>query len=398
MIAVAQARQLLQEHCQPFGQETISLFDAIERYSAEDIFAPIDMPNFTNSAMDGYALRYEDAAKKIPLYNEGEIQAGDTLLSAVDPEHCIQIFTGALIPPGVDTVVMQERVEIDGKNVIVKDENLKQGANIRLKGSQSKAGDLILKKGDQLTPSACGMLASFGIEKISVYKKPTIDILVTGNELMRPAEMGNQAQNIKAGKIFESNSYALSNVLKSMQLTDIRIRKGIDLEQDMMQKIGDGLRANVLIITGGISVGKYDLVKNILEKNGVEEVFHHVNQKPGKPFYFGKKGNTLVFGLPGNPGSVMNCFYIYVRHALAWAMGSSQKSTAGLQLRLSEDIDKKNNKTFFLKGKTNGDTIEFLDGQESYKMNAFAAANCLVEIPSEANHLPKGSLVDVHMI
>ena len=392
MIAVEEARALLKEHCQTFGEERVSLYGALERYSAEDIIAPIDMPSFDNSAMDGYALRYEDVAKNIPLYNEGEIQAGDTLLSQVDPEHCIQIFTGALIPPGVDTVVIQERIEVEGKNIIVKDENLKQGANIRLKGSQSKKGDIILKKGDKLSPATCGMLSSFGIEKVSVYKRPTIDILVTGNELMRPPEV------LKEGKIYESNSFALSNALKAMRLDDIRIRKGIDLEQDMMQKIGDGLQANVLMITGGISVGKYDLVKSTLEKNGVQEIFHHVNQKPGKPFYFGKKGNTLVFGLPGNPGSVMNCFYIYLRHALAWAMGSTKKSTATLQLKLPEEVNKKNKKTFFVKASTNGDTVEILDGQESYKMNAFAVANCLVEIPADVQHLPKGSLVDVHLI
>src|SRR5690606_9846917 len=140
----------------------------------------------------------------IPLYNEGEIKAGDTLLSAVDPEHCIQIFTGALIPPGVDTVVMQERIEVDGKKIMVKYEHLKLGANIRLQASQCKAGDIILKNGDKLTPSTCGMLASFGIDKISVFKKPTIDILVTGNELINPRDP------LKDGKIYESNSYAIA--------------------------------------------------------------------------------------------------------------------------------------------------------------------------------------------
>ncbi len=392
MITVAQARQLLQQHCHQFGEEKISLYEAMNRHSAEDIIAPIDMPSFTNSAMDGYALRHEDLAKNIPLYNEGEIKAGDTLLSEVDAEHCIQIFTGALIPAGVDTVVMQEHVKIDGKNILVNQADLKQGANIRLKGSQSKQGDAILKKGDKLTAATCGMLASFGIDKIAVHKRPSIDILVTGNELINPSE------NLRNGKIYESNSYALSTALKTMNLTDIRIRKAADLEQDMLQKVGDGLQANILLITGGISVGKYDIVKSTLEKLGVEEIFHNVHQKPGKPFYFGKKGQTLVFGLPGNPGSVMNCFYIYVRHALAWVMGSQQKSTANLKLKLQEDLTKNNSKTFFLKGKINGDTVEILDGQQSYKMNAFAVADCLVEIPGEANTLTKESLVDVHLI
>jgi len=392
MISVAQARELLKQHATTFGTQSVTLYKALGRYSAEDVFAPMDMPNFAQSAMDGYALRFEDIQKNIPLYNEGEIQAGDTLLSEVDPEHCIQIFTGALIPPGVDTVVMQERIEMDGKNILVKDENLKQGANVRPKGSQSKKGDLILKKGDALNPSSCGMLASFGIDKISVYKKPSIDILVTGNELKGAQE------SIKDGQIFESNSFALKTALNELQFDDIRITKAIDLEQDTHQKIADGLKADVLLITGGISVGKYDLVHAALEKNGVEQIFHTVNQKPGKPLYFGKKGATLVFGLPGNPGSVMNCFYIYVRHALGWAMGSTQKGDAKLRLKLLEEINKKNQKTFFVKGRIKGDSVEILDGQESYKMNAFAKADCLIEIPEDKQLLYSDELVDVHLI
>jgi len=392
MISANEARQLIKNNCQHFGTEQVTLYQALGRFSAEDITAPFDMPAFAQSAMDGYAIRHEDVAKNIPLYNEGEIKAGDTLLSEVDPEHCIRIFTGALIPSGVDTVVMQERVEIDGKNILVKDEDLQLGANIRPKGSQSKEGDVILKKGEALNPAACGMLASFGIDKILVYKKPTIDILVTGDELKGAQE------TIKEGQIYESNSFALKTALNCLQFDDIRIRKAIDLEADTDQKIADGLKADVLLITGGISVGKYDLVQAALEKNGVEQVFHKINQKPGKPLYFGKKGNTLVFGLPGNPGSVMNCFYIYVRHALAWAMGSSQSSLPNLQLKLQEDINKKNNKTFFIKGKIAGDKVEILDGQESYKMNAFAVADCLIEIPEEKQLMYTGELVNVHLI
>jgi len=392
MISANEARQLIKNNCQHFGTEQVTLYQALGRFSAEDITAPFDMPAFAQSAMDGYAIRHEDVAKNIPLYNEGEIKAGDTLLSEVDPEHCIRIFTGALIPLGVDTVVMQERVEIDGKNILVKDEDLQLGANIRPKGSQSKEGDVILKKGEALNPAACGMLASFGIDKILVYKKPTIDILVTGDELKGAQE------TIKEGQIYESNSFALKTALNCLQFDDIRIRKAIDLEADTDQKIADGLKADVLIITGGISVGKYDLVQAALVKNGVEQVFHKINQKPGKPLYFGKNGNTLVFGLPGNPGSVMNCFYIYVRHALAWAMGSSQSSLPNLQLKLQEDINKKNNKTFFIKGKIAGDKVEILDGQESYKMNAFAVADCLIEIPEKKQLMYKGELVNVHLI
>ncbi len=392
MISVQQARELLKEHSRPFGDEIISLYDAANRYSAEDILATMDMPMFDNAAMDGFALRYEDGIQNIPLYNEGEIKAGDTLVSAVDQGHCIRIFTGALIPLGVDTVVMQEHVEFDGKNISIPPDRIRKGANIRKAGSQTKQGEVLIHKGDLLTSSACGMLAGFGIDKVRVFKKPTIDILVTGNELTRPPEQ------IKPGKIYESNSFALSNVLKSMRLDDIRIRKAIDQEHDMMQKVSDGLRANVLIITGGVSVGKYDIVKSILNQNQVEAIFHFVNQKPGKPFYFGKKGDTLVFGLPGNPGSVMSCFYIYVRQALAWAMGANLDGQTKLKLKLLEPLTKRNEKTFFLKGCIKGDSVQLLDGQESYKMNAFAVADCLVEIPAEATELPIGSLVDVHLL
>lgn len=392
MITIEKARELISQNTSQFGEEKVLLQKALGHFCAEDIIATMDMPSFAQSAMDGYALSFEDVQKNIPLYNEGEIQAGDTLVSEVDPEHCIRIFTGALIPPGIDTVVMQEKVEASEKHILVKDPNLKLGANIRLQGSQSKKGNIVLKKGDKLTPSACGLLASFGIDKVNVYKKPSIDILVTGNEL------SNAGQDLKAGKIYESNSFALLNALKELQLDDIRILKATDLEQDINQKISDGLKADVLIITGGISVGKYDLVQSTLSKNGVTEIFHNVKQKPGKPMYFGKKGNTMIFGLPGNPGASLNCFYIYVKHALAKAMGSSQKMETTLQLKMSETFMNKADKTIFLKGKINQEMVEVLNGQESYKMNGFALADCIIEIPANKELVLAGEFVAVHLI
>lgn len=392
MISISEARNLLQQHIVTTDTEEISLYNALGCFTAETILSPMDMPSFTQSAMDGYALRYEDYEKKIPLYNEGEIAAGTTLVSEVDAEHCIRIFTGALVPPGVDTIVMQEQVEVDDKHIKVITDNLQKGANIRAKGSQCKAGDVVLIKGARLTPAACAMLAGLGIERIKVNKRPSIDIIVTGNELIRPPE------SLRDGKVYESNSFALKNLLKQMQLDDIRIKKAADLEEDINHKIADGLKAQVLLITGGISVGKYDLVKEALEKNGVQEIFHKLAQKPGKPFYFGKKGNTLVFGLPGNPGSVMSCFYLLVKKALEQMMGSSESYDAMLQLPLAQDFNKKAGKTTFLKGKFNKNKVAILDHQESYKLNGLAVANCLIEIPADAQIVHEGSLVDVHLI
>lgn len=392
MISVAEARQLIEEHCNSFGEETTSLYNALGHFCAEDIFSPIDMPSYDQSAMDGYALRYEDYQKNIPLYNEGEIAAGVGLVSAVDPEHCIQIFTGALVPPGVDTIVIQERVTVEGKHIVIQDENLMRGANIRKRGSQSKQGELVLRKGSPLTPSACSLLAGFGLERVKVYKKPSVDVLVTGNELIRPPEQ------MKDGKVFESNSFALKNALTEVQIADVRIRKAADLEYDIHQKIGDGLKADILIITGGVSVGKYDLVQQALADNGVTQILHRVKQKPGKPFYFGKKGNTLVFGLPGNPGSVMTCFYTYVLPAIQTALGSMGAFNSTLRLSLKNELTKKAGLTTFYKGKISGPEVEILDHQESYKMNAFAVADALVEVEAEVEHLTKGSTVIVHLI
>ncbi len=392
MISVAEARNLLQQHIATTDTEEVSLYNALGHFAAEAIQSPIDMPSFTQSAMDGYALRFEDYEKKIPLYNEGEIAAGTTLVSEVDAEHCIRIFTGGLVPPGVDTIVMQEQVEANEKHITITTDSLMQGANIRAKASQCKAGDVVLEKGGSLTPAACAMLAGLGIERIKVCKKPSIDIVVTGNELMRPPE------TLRDGKVYESNSFALKNLLKQMQLDDIRIKKAADLEQDIHQKIGDGLKAQVLLITGGISVGKYDLVKEALEKNGVQEIFHKLAQKPGKPLYFGKKGNTLVFGLPGNPGSVMSCFYLLVKKGLEQMMGSSASYNAAIKMPLANDFNKKAGKTTFLKGKFKNNKVEILDHQESYKLNGLAVADCFIEIPAESQILHEGTLVDVHLI
>lgn len=384
LISVAEARRLLQKNNIKSAIEEISLYKCHGRFLAEDMLAPIDFPSFAQSAMDGYALRFEDAQKNLPLYCEGEIPAGTTLVSAVDAQHCIRVFTGSLIPPGVDTVVMQEKVLVDGKNILVQDEKLVLGANIRKKGEQNIQGEKILKQGTNLSAAACALLASLGIEKVKVYKKPSIDILVTGNELIRAGEI------LKDGKVFESNTYALQNALVAMGLDDIRIRRAADLSSDIDAKINDGLKADIFIICGGMSVGKHDLVLASLNKHKVNCIFHGVKQKPGKPFYFGQKNNTLIFGMPGNPGAVLNCFYLFVKKKIEEYMGGEIKYESEIVFPLENAIQS-NAFTPFLKVHFNNSKLQILDHQESHKLKSWAEADAILELEANQNNI-KGRL------
>jgi len=392
MIHVNEARKLLASECSHTEIEEVSLYKAMGRFCAEDMISPIDMPHFNQSAMDGYALRFEDLEEGKKLYIEGEIQAGTTLISPLDPNNCIRVFTGGQIPEGADTVIMQEKVEASDKHIIVQDEKISAGANVRPLGSQTKAGETVLQSGSRLSPSAASFLAGLGFEFIPVHKRPTVDIVVTGNELIRPP------QELKAGKIFESNSYSLKNALLQIGLDDVRIRKAIDVKQDVLEKFKNGLTANVLIVTGGVSVGKYDLVTECLEELGVEKIFHGVLQKPGKPFFFGKKGNTMVFGLPGNPGSVMSCYYLYVQKAIQIMMGARLSFLPKLKLPISSDYEKKAGRAEFVKAQISGQSVSALSHQHSYKMNSFAVADCLIELDAHQSSVARGTLVDVHLI
>jgi len=390
MISVSEARKLIDENCKGGRSEVMRLIDALDRALSDDVVSPMDTPPFHQSAVDGYAFSFKDWDGKSKLEVAGEVQAGNVFTAEIKPRQAIRIFTGAPVPAGLDTVVMQEKIEVQGDQMTIKDPLLVAGANVRLQGSQTKIGDVVLKKSHRLTPASISFLASLGITEVPVFAHPHIRIIVTGKELVAPGGI------IHEGQIFESNSFALKTALKAMGISPVSAEIVEDDEVLIMEAITRALDSDIVILTGGASVGLYDLVPSSLAKCGVKEIFHKVKQKPGKPFYFGTYGDVLVFALPGNPAAVLSCFYEYITPAIGKFTGRQYHKR--LKMILAHDFQRKPGLTQFMKGKTKANTVFILDHQESYLMNSFAHADALVELEEDREVILKGDLVNVLMI
>lgn len=390
MISVKEAKQLISENCTVQKTETLSLLAANGSVLAEAIYAPIDTPPFDQSAMDGYAFSFENWDKKSNLKVIGEVQAGSNAIVNVSKNEAVRIFTGAPIPPGTDTVVMQEKISLNENQIQILDTFLIEGTNVRPQGSQTKKGELALQEKQLLTPVAISFLAGIGISKIKVFSKPTISIIVTGKELAKAGD------TITDGKIFESNAIGLIAALNQLGINPVSVAVVDDVESEIELAISSQLSSDMLIITGGVSVGDYDLVPASLEKCGIQKIFHKIKQKPGKPFYFGRHNQTLVFALPGNPAAVMSCFYEYVVEAIG--SFTQKEYFKKITVPLAEDYTKKAGLTFFLKGKMEENNVQVLNDQESYKLNSFAVADCMIEFDENGENFKKGDLVPVRMI
>lgn len=398
MISVAEAKQIIIENTMPFKPEIISLKDAAGMVLAKDVFSPLDIPVFHQSSMDGYALSFAGWQLYKRLKIQGVVQAGLKYGELLPPQNAVRIFTGAVVPPGADTVVMQEKVNIDSSTgtegeLIIEDENLTAGSNVRLKGSEIKMGDLALAKDSILTPPAIGFLIGIGINQVSVYPKPGISIIVTGNELQEPG------QPLQQGQVYESNSYSLRAVLRQFNLDqDVQIFKAQDDLEILTEVLKQAIeQSDVVFLTGGVSVGDYDFVPQAIKQNDITKFFHKIKQKPGKPFFFGKKDNKYVFGLPGNPASVLTCFYEYVLPALG-KMSNQKLALKTKNVPLGNSFNKMKGLTHFFKGYYDGKVAVVLDAQESYRLSSFARANCLIQINEEVGEMVKGEMVEIHML
>lgn len=387
MITVEIARSLIQENCPPDKTELTALERAGGFVLAQDIYAPVDTPPFHQSAMDGYAFSFVEWDGKSALQVVGEVQAGNYWQQKIQANQALRVFTGSALPPGADTVVIQEMTSRIENNLHINDEKIVKGKNVRLQGAQSKKGNRVLEQKQLLTPAAISLLAGMGVAQVPVYPNPTIAIIITGKELMKAEEAPAE------GKIYESNSYGLVAALAQMQISPQSVEVVDDEETLIINAIKKQLETDILMLTGGVSVGDYDFVAAALGKCGVEKIFHKVKQKPGKPFYFGKLNHTLVFGLPGNPASVLTCFYEYVADAISRFTHNEyfRKTT----LPVANEYHKKPGMTYFLKGKANTAEVVILQGQESFRMDSFAQANCLIQLEDEKEIISKGELVQV---
>ena len=355
----------------------------------KDVYSTINMPPFRQSAMDGYALHLHDDGS----YNLiDEVKAGDSHQPELKPGEAVRIFTGAAVPDSANAIIMQEKVVVN-ENIITVESKLSEEFNIRAIGEQVKEGELALKKGTKITPAAIGYLSSLGITEVSVYKKPTIAIITTGNELVEAGEP------LKYGKIYESNSKMLHNALVNLGYNEISVLKIEDNYDETYSQLKRCIEENdLVIITGGISVGDYDFVGKALSALKVKEIFYKVKQKPGKPLFFGKKEETLVFALPGNPAAALSCFYVYVCLALNKLSGLGAEQFPKLKAKSNTKFVKNGDRPQFLKAIYNNGSVSLLEGQSSAMLQTFAIANALVQIPGDLYQIEINDEVDVILL
>ena len=392
MISVTEAKNKIRANAKALAPVTIPLQQAAGRVLAADVFALTDIPAFNQSAMDGYALSFTGLQLHKTLTIQGEVPAGAPELFLLEGNQAMRIFTGAAVPAGADTVVMQEKVQANNGQLHILDEQLNAGNNVRLKGSEIKAGELVLSKGQRLTPAAVGFLATTGVAEVSVFPVPVMSIIVTGNELQQPGKP------LLHGQVYECNSFQLRAALQGLQIEDVPVFEAKDDPQTVKDILENALdNSDVVLLTGGVSVGNYDFVPEAAAACGVTTLFHKLKQRPGKPLFVGKKENKWVFGLPGNPSSVLTCFYEYVIPALEELM-QLKPVLKTIYAPLAKAYSKTAVLTFFLKGYYDGQTVVPLDAQESYRLRSFAMANCLLCLPEEKMDYQEGEEVEVHLL
>ena len=387
MISVEEAFELVENNVIPTQISILcKTTNALGLVLAEDLSSPINMPPFRQSAMDGYALNIHNGSSYTII---DEVKAGDGHQPILKAGDAVRIFTGSAVPNTANTVVIQEKVTVE-KNHLQLNNSVKIKENIRSKGEQIKDGDIALKKGTKLTPAAIGFLLTLGIIKVPVFKKPKIGLVITGNELIKAG------QPLSYGKIYESNSGMLYTGLLGLGYTDVTQYKVKDDYNRTVMILDKVISENdMILITGGISVGDYDFVGKALLELGTEQVFYRVKQKPGKPLFFGKIKNKPIFALPGNPASALSNFYVYVHPALEKLSGNLNFSINKGKAFLSDEYLKKGDRAQFLKAYHKNGEVSILEGQSSAMLHTFAIANAIVYIPEEVSKYSKGDLITV---
>ena len=390
MISVQQAKQIIQGSALAPKIVKLPLLEAFGFTLAQDVIATVDIPNFAQSSMDGYAVKFKDKDK--PLTIIGEMPAGAREQLVIESGQATRIFTGAPLPEGADTVIMQEKVAVEDNTLMLQDDNLSPGLNVRPKGAEVKSGELAMAKGTYLSAAALGFLAGIGCTHVSVYAAPKVTIILTGNELQEPGKP------LEFGQVYEANSVILTAALHKAGINDITILRSEDNPEILAAVLQQALQSSdIVLLNGGVSVGDYDYVVGAAQACGVENKFHKIKQKPGKPLFFGTKKDKLVFGLPGNPSSGLTCFYEYVLPALEKSMHKEASVIATIAIA-THNYSKPSGLTHFLKAFYKDGKVTPLHAQESFRLHSFAQANCFIVLPQESTGCVAGDTVEVHLL
>uniref|UniRef100_A0A832G2D5 Molybdopterin molybdenumtransferase n=1 Tax=Ignavibacterium album TaxID=591197 RepID=A0A832G2D5_9BACT len=378
--------------------EEVDLFESFNRILAEDVIADVDLPPFDNSAVDGYAIKYSERTKWNII---GEISAGNFSSFTLTENDAVLITTGSKLPPNADTIIPIEDVEVNGKDLFLKQNSFfRKGMNIRKQGNDLRKNEIAVHCFTKIDAKTIAVLASCGKEKVKVYSKLKTAILATGDELIPINEKPID------DKLRVSNNYSLYAAVKEMNHIVINLGFIKDDKKLISEKIKAALELNIdlLITTGGVSVGKYDFLKEVFEEQGVKEKFWKVNIKPGKPIYFGlyekDERRILIFGLPGNPVSSLVNFYVFIKPAIEFLF--RQNEIKSVTATLQNDLKKKDGKRHFPRGilfEENGEwkvTSEF--SQSSGNLVEMSRSNCLIEIEEDKLNPQKGDRVKCILI
>ncbi|BAV07034.1 molybdopterin molybdochelatase [Filimonas lacunae] len=392
LITVSEAKAIINRL--PLTPQTVltSLPAAAGSVLAQDLHALIDIPAFNQSGMDGYAFAFAD----LDTYNHSlqivsKIAAGSGERITLQPGQAARVFTGAPLPEGSDTVVMQENTTINNGQLYITQPTLQKGDNFRPAGSEIQKGQLALSKGTVITPGTIGFLAGMGYAQVPVYAPPKIALLVTGDELQSPGTP------LQYGQVYEATSVMLEALLLQMGITVTTTYVPDSLDATIAALDSALQQADIILLTGGVSVGEFDFVVRAAQSCGVQQLFHRVLQRPGKPLYAGVKLEKTVIGLPGNPSSVLTCFYQYVWPLLRKLTGHNDQLQQ-LQAPLAGPHRKPHALRHFLKGQYANGRVTLLPAQESYRMRSFAVANCLVELPEPAATYEENDLVHLYLL
>ncbi|MBI4713157.1 MAG: molybdopterin molybdotransferase MoeA [Planctomycetes bacterium] len=396
MITGEQALSEILNRLPPSRIETAELSAALGRVCAEDVFSDIDLPPFDKSAMDGYAVRSEDL-KRAPVELEviGMIAAGQQANYELKPGKAIKIMTGAVVPSGADAVIMKENTEPLTNNIIKCLKGVRTGENISYKAEDLKDGQQVINAGTRITASAIGLLAAVGKHQISVYQNPRVAVLTTGAELVDITAKPQPAQ------IRNSNTYSLMAQFAEMGINAHSLGVVKDEPAKLAAKVNEGLQYDFLVLTGGVSVGDYDIVEDTLKKAGVEIIFNKVAIKPGKPFTFGINKHCLIFGLPGNPLATFVITEVFIRAALVGFTNCPAAKRPIIKAGISESINKPYERQQYLTGwleqTETGLTVRPIAGHGSADLVSLKDANCFIIVPPNTT-IPQGEMVECMLI
>lgn len=398
---VVKAREFIKQFLSPVIEtEKLSIRESLGRVLAADILSPANVPNYDNSAMDGYAFNADDMAAATPtkLKVIGTAFAGKAFTGEVKRGECVRIMTGGAMPAGTDSVAVQERVQLEGDTITFSEATFKRTMNVRYAGEDLKQGQTVLTAGHMMRAADLGLIASLGIAEVSVYRKLKVAFFSTGDEL---ASVG---QPLQTGQVYDSNRYSLFGMLSRLGV-EIMDMGAIPDDPDLLEKtlLKAANTADVVITSGGVSVGEADYMKLLLDKHG-QVVFWKIAMKPGRPLAYGKIGNAHYFGLPGNPVAVMVTFYQFVREAMLVLMGQPQPAPLpSFNVVCTEPIRKLTGRTEFQRGILFADNdgnwkVKPTGAQGSAILSSMSLANCFIILNDDVGNLDAGAMVQVQVL